>query len=361
MSDYSLYKGFWFVPSITSAKVETFSSLSESNYELFNNVDIFEIDGGSLICLQNDVSLNGIHDLRVSGQGGEVFIQSQTYENGLDILEGRPTWMFGVTPIFQFLDSVNVNVNKTLFPPELGAIGDFSQRCDTGKYGPDAFFDFTPNAIISIMGVRVFMSITGMAHILIIDAKEMTDYTRVHSEKMITTETYSISGAIKNILEWKESFNEPWSNRDRPALIANDFLNLLGISQQAQKDVWETESLTYLGRFMSGETDYSEKTVESGIIPHSLKKDVLRVLRYKTLSSLSMHHPDAPPIDNDLLSQEKKYINEEVYRFVINNNIDTSIFNARSLRDSVRWGLDGFKVSHNEIELLEKYVGYSHG
>lgn len=358
MIDYSNYSAFWFVPSVTDASAEVFLSTEVGQYQPYDGVDVYNNNGGSLVCLKNDEVLTGIHDIRISGNGGIKHIQAQTYEDSLDVLNGRLEWMDGVTSLFLYLDSVDVNNSQALFAPSFGVLGDVSKRCDTERFGPDAFFPIKPD-IKSIVGLRIFFSITGTAHILIIDTRELGSLSRLNKEKIITTESYSISGAIKNILEWREASTSTWGNTEKPAIVADYFLRSLGVSNIALQDIWETENPTYLGRFMSGEEDYSVETVESGILPESLKNDILSVLRYKTLSSLTKHHPNPPLIDQDILTQEQTTIDAAVYDFLVTRGIDYSTLSPRLLRDTIRYGLDNLRPTVEDVETIERFIGYA--
>jgi hypothetical protein len=359
MIDYSIYSAFWYVPSITQASAEIFASTSETMYEPFAGVDIYDNNGGSLVCLKNDEILNGVHNLRISGNGGVFHVQYQTYEDSLDIIEGRPDWMSDITSLFLYLDSVNVSDSTALFAPSFGVLGDVSKRCDAERFGPDAFFEIKPD-IKSIVGLRIFMSITGTAHILIIDTRELGSNSRLNKEKIITTESYSITGAVKNILEWNEASLEPWNNTEKPAIIAKTFLESLGFSETTLSDVWEIENPTYMGRFMFGEQDYSNETIESGILPVSLKNDITSTFRYKTLSALVKHHPAPPLIEEDFLTQEKTQIDSAVYSFLVNNGVNIESFTPRSLRDGVRYGFSELKPTQQDVENIERFVGYAH-
>jgi hypothetical protein len=359
MIDYSSYSAFWYVSGIVNATAEVFLSTSENSYELFDGVDIYENNGGSLICLKNDDVLTGVHDIRISGDGGVVFVQAQTYEDSLDVIYGRLPWMEDITSLFLYLDSVDVNNSEALFAPSFGVLGDVSKRCDVERFGPDAFFPISPD-IRSIVGLRIFLSITGLAHILIIDTRELGNASRINKERIITTESFSITASIKNVLEWREVSEEPWNNLEKPALVAHQLLENLGIRTETLNEVWDVENPTYMGRFLSGEQDFSEINTESGILPESLKTDLLSVFRYKTLSSLVQKHPNPPVIDESVLNNEKNAIDSAVYEFLTNNGVDTSNSSARQIRDGIHYGFSGLKPTKQDVENIEKYVGYAH-
>jgi hypothetical protein len=77
-----------------------------------------------------------------------------------------------------------------------------------------------------------------------------------------------------------------------------------------------------VSRFLKGETEIIQDVEDEEQMPEVLSNYIKSNCKYRTLSSLANSHPDNIVIPSSILEDEKNTIENQLYDFVVRNNIN---------------------------------------
>lgn len=296
---------FAFVPKTLGISIFYDTPGGSIEYEDFS---AFSHPAGTILRFENTDQHNNVTpwSMRIVLDDSEQTLQWTTYEDHYDMWENidrSPHRFYG------FLESVDVggfDQSKTVVKLE--------SRCDYGAYGPMPYHSVTDGIHKTVLdpefAVKVTagnsspaISINGVGHITSLYAHGINMSWR--NWPVVTFVGKTLSGLIKQLSEWKYIYELEMDNNNY-SKDASEFLEKLGITSEMIKELEQTEVMMPTERFIRGYGDPRHGFSETGILPGSIKSQLMRNIRYKTLSMLEERHPDHPSVHEALKEEERR-------------------------------------------------------
>lgn len=244
-------------------------------------------------------SLNVVLDDKVT------ILQWPTYEEDYDTWENIERTQHSFIAFMRSADMGAHNKNSTLIDPET--------RCDNNGYGPLPYsttdgikptvMDFNFAAKMTAgRDTRPIISVNGSFHINTMYAHGINQSWR--NWPMVTLVAKTLSGAIRQLAAWKDLYLAGISTDDF-ARDADYFFEVFGITDSMIEELKETEVVMPTERFFLGYGNPRHGFTETGVLPDSIKNQLTKNIRYRTLSVLEKKHPSKPAISSILKEQER--------------------------------------------------------
>jgi len=305
---------FAFVDSTQTVAINYDSPSGKVEYTDF---EAFSHPNGTIIRFENTDQHNNVTpwSMRVILDNSEQTLQWTSYEDHDDMWEN-----INRTPhrFYGFLESVDVgefDQSKTVVK--------LDGRCDYGAYGPMPYHSVTDGIHKTVLdpefAVKVTpgnsspaISINGLGHITSFYAHGINMSWR--NWPVVTFVGKTLSGLIKQLSEWKYIYELGMDN-NKYSKDASEFLDRLGITGEMIKQLEQTEVMMPTERFIRGYGNPRHGFTETGVLPDSIKNQLMRNIRYKTLSVLEKKHPAKPAISSLLKEQERSVQLEKILKW----------------------------------------------
>jgi len=296
------YKLFYMLKKIKASDgpVSIYHKMTNEDEEI-DSYDLFEMNNGYvLVAFKNSFDITLKRSLRAEGSGIVENINTSIFETFWNIYE------IGVEPTergtFTFMDSIPIINDKQS-----------DWRCDNDKYGAWAFPTPDQGSMIiydSLDDIEIseyIMSVHGVGYIMY--NKRKTKYEKRDqflTDAYTQLNTYSIAELFKVIQEWSDVSEEPFSNEEKVATSAKQFLEQIGfdrlyVSNQPDMQIFE---------FLKGNTSARLRPENVEPMSDDLKIFVKENSSYLSLSALLSLFPDAWDFQ-EVLEIEKANIPEE--------------------------------------------------
>ena len=280
-------KLFYMLDNITDESVKLFRRTPAGDEE-FTSYDLHRMpDGKLLIAFHHYWSMQTVHSFVAICGGEEEYVSAIPFEriskyykygqNGLD--NGG----------FIFMNSATV--------PSF----DDQWRCDAGLYGVELFADplgdskiAIPNTADALIAYEPILSINGVAHLVYIERENKNNKTELMNNSITPFATYSLSEALKLIIEWSQISQEPFNNTEPIALKAFEFIRQLGIPEilvQNQPDM-------QIAEYLKGNTNARKRPTDVVIANEYLLNFIKRKMAHMSLASLISCYPQYEQYDS---------------------------------------------------------------
>jgi hypothetical protein len=234
-----------------------------------------------------------------------------------DILNKKP---FETFKFFLFLDSVEVpayeeyaNIVKSKTVENTMPI-----RCDYNQYGGFPFH-IPPNGY-TILRMMNVLSISETAHVAYFETAQSENTNPHHVSINAGARTYA--GILKAIYEWSVVADQPFSSQEKIAQKAKLMWQQLELPEDLKNWIINDYCDMRVSRFLKGETEIIQDVEDEEQMPEVLSNYIKSNCKYRTLRSLANSHPGNIVIPSSILENEKNTIENQLYDFVVRNNID---------------------------------------
>ena len=184
-------------------------------------------------------------------------------------------------------------------------------RCDNGMYGPVGYnpvdgikptpLDFSLFKS-DFAGYSPVLGVSSVSHIVSLDVYGIDMTWR--NWPGVTLGAKTLSGMLRQLCEWRELHIAGIAEHDY-AEDAHNFIDALGLSDEMIAELKNSEVPMPTERFFRGYGNPRHGFSETGSMPLSIKNHLKRQLFYRNLSVLEAHHPQHPPLAQELKTQEK--------------------------------------------------------
>lgn len=174
-------------------------------------------------------------------------------------------------------------------------------RCDAGLYGVELFADplgdstiAVPDTADAIIVYEPVLSINGVAHLVYIERENKNNKTQLMNNSITPFATYSLSEALKLIIEWSQTSQEPFNNTEPIALKALQFVQELGIPEILVRNQPDMQVAEYL----KGNTDARKRPTDVVPANEYLLNFVKTKMAYMSLAGLLSCYPQYEQYDS---------------------------------------------------------------
>jgi hypothetical protein len=281
-----------------------------------DDYDTFSTNNGTIIAfkqlhvgIQNYVYLSGLD---------RKYIQNQSYEIFEDIFNEPDK---ETLTIYSFMESVEIP-SKEQYEKQDGTLPEDFVRCDYNKFGSKPFY--TANNPIAVTRIINLLDVCGTGHILRIDTNNVTNPNP--DSQSANTGGKTLTGVLKTIYEWSESYKPPFSNTESISKSAHNFLEEIQMPENVLNDIIDGQVDMRVSRYLKGETRQVYSFDEVPEIPDSLKLFIKTRYKYLNLISMKENHPNGFAIPDTAIAKEKEAISSKILEFCLMHGIN---FNNR--------------------------------
>lgn len=185
-------------------------------------------------------------------------------------------------------------------------------RCDAGEYGVELFADplgdstvFIPDTIGGVIVYEQILSVNGVAHLIYVEIRNLKQ-TELMNNSITPFATYSLSEALKLIIEWSQTSQEPFNNTEPIALKAFEFTQKLGISEVLVLNQPDMQVAEYL----KGNPNARRRPADVVETNQELFDFVKRKMAHMSLASLLSCYPEYGNLDNEIQRDVESAENE---------------------------------------------------
>ena len=313
MQDFTIdklkdYKMFYVLKNIKSSSdgvVLSHKQTYQNNLVEPEKYDIFKVGEDSvLVAFKNVFEHVGKHNYIASNGTIEENVNLNPYERIVDYYTtDRDDEPSGV---FAFCDSQPIILEGQ------------DWRCDNSSYGPRGFYPVGKEKIIveSLNSIKVYepiLNINGLCHVVFIkydgdDRQIRFEYIN-DAELPLASET--LPEMFKLIIEWYQVADEPFNNTEKVAIVAKEFVQKFGITE----DLVVGQPDMNVFKYLKGDTSARLRT--NGIYPMSdeLNDLIKSSIPYMTFSQLLQIYPGLLNLD-ECIQEEKLILRDEWDRFL---------------------------------------------
>ena len=174
-------------------------------------------------------------------------------------------------------------------------------RCDAGLYGVELFADplgdstiVVPDTADAVTVYEPILSVNGVAHLVYIERENKNNKTELMNNSITPFAAYSLTEALKLIIEWSQTSQEPFNNTEPIALKAFEFTQKLGISEVLVLNQPDMQVAEYL----KGNTD-ARKRPNDIVEPNEYLLNFVKTkMAYMSLSGLLSCYPQYEQYDS---------------------------------------------------------------
>jgi hypothetical protein len=305
------YESFYYLGDVSDTNLQVKTS---NGYINIDNYEIINTSSGKIIGFTRVIP--GHHNYFCSLNSKNINLTY--FDQMFDILDKKP---FETFKFFLFVDSVempayeefaeNFNRSKTVD-------GNVPIRCDYNQYGGFAF-DLPENGY-TILKLMNALNIAGVGHVAYFETAENENTNPYHVSINHAARTYA--GILKTIYEWSVVADQPFNNQEKIAQKAKLMWEQLELPEDLKNWIINDYCDMRVSRFLKGETEIIQDVEAEEQMPEVLSNYIKSNCKYRTLSSLANSHPDNIVIPSSILEDEKNTIENQLYDFVVRNNIN---------------------------------------
>jgi hypothetical protein len=280
-------KLFYMLDNIMDDSVKLFRRTPNGDEE-FTSYDLHRMpDGKLLIAFHQYWAIQTLHSLVAICEGKEEFVNTQPFER---ICKYYKYGQNGLDPGgFIFMNSAIV--------PSF----DDQWRCDAGLYGVELFTDplgdstvAVPDTADALIVYEPILAINGVAHLVYIERENKNNKTQLMNNSITPFATYSLSEALKLIIEWSQVSQEPFNNVEPIAIKAFQFTQQLGIPEILVRN----QSDMQVAEFLKGNPDARKRPADVVTANEYLLNFVKQKMAHMSLANLLSCYPQYEQYDN---------------------------------------------------------------
>lgn len=319
------YKLFYAYPKPYDFTLHTYSGqnyvpLTEDAYDVF--------DGGDsvVICFKQPPVEVSPYVAYIERDGVRHAVEFEYFSNIQEL--------FGRVPprssyLYWIMDSVIVTEK---FTKDVYSAVSLKDRCDSyaPTYGPWRFepsdgvkptsYDYEAIPQSSWFGLNRIISEPGSGHILRMTlVGEIEDWVNWPLTSVAAT---SLIEAIQLSRHWAMTTEEPWNSSERIAAMSKKFVNELDFDLNLKDELDSACSETVVSRYLKGDEESRKRDSLSCVIGENLSAYMLERICHSSLSSLAKHSLFDVQIPSEILKDDKKKVDSELFNFLIKNEID---------------------------------------
>jgi len=244
---------------------------------------------------------------------------------------------------------------------------DASRRCDLEDYAALDFYDTNKEAAPdladrtyfgndNVLGWTVFMSSMSNIYIVKLTHNNMDDRSYKDWPACVNI-AQSFPHIIKMAYEWSLLSEQPWQSEDSIAVMCKEAFTDWDIPQDAIEELIESEPDTVLNLFLSGDSDPRKSIEENKNVPEKFKNWFTAKLRYRTLGSIMQNHPTELDIPDSMIQEEKKFFEQQIYKFCIENKLNLQTVTGKEILDKAYSLVPPCKDLNNTIiDIIKKSI-----
>ena len=304
-------------------------------------------DNNILVCFKSNLSMFPLNNLVASDGTTEEIINLQLFERVKRYYNKSIEESFGG---FLFHDSIPV-WNEW--------------RCHYDKYGPETFMkndaEVVPliNNLEDLYVYEPILSVNSVAHLIYIHANVDENYYLNEDPFPRTSKT--LQENLKQITEWADVTEDPWSNEEKIATRAVDFMNALRFSNELKEEIKNTQPPMQIFKYLSGDSEARTGATNPGELTSLIEIEILKRLSHFSLSNLlQIFDVNISQLDKEYILQvERTRLEENQNRMIGYSDLDISSFDSSNV-DLLK---DNLKEKNPEIfsmtsVLLEVFSSY---
>jgi hypothetical protein len=311
--DPSNYKSFYLTTFVEDFKLYQYTSGGLIEYL---DYDKYTTDSGILIAFKSMNEVGTDFNYIAKNETKEELVDYQCYENIYEYIEATDYVHNGT---IAFFDSVHF---PSLDVSDKNKIGmDMERRCDKDATGPRGFvnsadgvhsyaFDKEKVNDRNVTSFTTILSVLGDCHLVVFTSKNglgFGDYP------MVTSWSSSLFGCLKMIEEWNGVSKAPFFNTEPQAIKANIFIEKTGMTEDVLDEIRNNQINMSIYSYITNPNDCRIYNRENVVLPEKVKNWIKSRLRYRTLSSLLLHNPVKFTINETILEEEKKTLQELIF------------------------------------------------
>jgi len=316
--------------AVTNVKEEfTLSTVHPDGLQEYLNYDTYDIGNKTLIAFTKANFSITDFVYRLVSQNYTEDIMYENYEFLIDVLNNSYNKSKSVFHIMHSQSGYHKALEGR--PP----FTDDSRRCDLDGYAAVAFYDTNHENATDVVsreyyndnnidGWTVYLSSMSNIYIVKIDFIELTD--RAYKDwpvRIAMAETFP--HAMRLAYEWSLLAQGPWNSTDTIAQKCKGAFDEWAIPEDVIQEIINGQSETSLSLYFKGDSNPGKSIKENAEVGPKFKNWFISKLRYRTLVSLTQNYPDRVEIPSSMVEKEKKFFEEEIYSFCVQNklNLDT--------------------------------------
>lgn len=348
--------------AVTNVKEDfTLNLVTPSGLVEYVDYDTYDIGQKTLIAFTKANFFVTDFVYRLISQNYEEEILFENYEFLADVLDDKYD---KTKSVFHIMNS-QANYHQVL--GEKSAYTDDSRRCDLDGYAAIAFYDANKeNAddVVdrsyynndNIQGWTVYLSSMSNVYIVKIDFIELSD--RLYKDwpcRVNMAQTFP--HAMKLAYEWSLLAQDPWNSTDTIAQKCKAAFDDWSMPSDVIDEIVTTQPDTSLGLYFNNSGDPRQSVQENSKIGPKFRNWFISRLRYRTLGSLIVNHPDSFEIPASMIEKEKSFFEKEIYNFCIENKLNIETVTPVEILDTAYFTKGKYKERNNTIiDIIKKSV-----
>jgi hypothetical protein len=333
----------------TCSSAEAFLIRSQEDV-LYDDVDFFSIEDKTIIAFKEFDLSNSEYAYKIVLDNNSYNVQYETYERMLDIILDTYD---AETTSFILMDSVElpeiVNSSRSLTMHG-------TNRCDINRIGPFPF-DLRDNGLGEELRNPIYHTADNIVEFKPVLSSPKNLHIHKFTWKNYPDEAYknytgvvgicrTFGGALKLLIEWSDTTISPWNSLERIAIACNSAIKSLNIPEEVLDSIrnWQVDMPVL--RYISGTENARDNSLELRGLPSAFKQWYMNNIRSESLNSLSRELNLNIP--NNLLDDEKNFFDITIYRFMLENNIDTEQTTLDELLTTIQDG--SIKNQNDDID-----------
>lgn len=305
------YESFYFIGNVNDINLQL---KTNNGYVDVKNYEVIDTDSGKIIAFTKIIP--GHHNYICSINFDNINLIY--FDQMFNILDKKE---FDTFKFFLFVDSVEIPAYEEYiknFNKSKTAEGNTPIRCDYNQYGGYPFH--IPQNGYTILNTMNVLSISGIGHIAYFETAEKQNTNPYHSSINAGAKTYA--GILKNIYEWSVVADPPFDNQEKISQKAKLMWNQLNLPEDLKNWIINEYYDMRVFRYLKGETEIHQDVEPEELMPEVLSNYIKSNCKYRTLTSLANAHPNNVIIPKQILEKEKIIIENQLYDFILRNNID---------------------------------------
>lgn len=305
------YESFYFIGNVDNVNLQINTS---DGYIDVDNYDVINSNFGKIIGFTRVIP--GHHNYRCSKSLKNINLTY--FDQMFNILDVKP---FDKFKFFLFVDSVQIPAFEEYiqsFNRSKTKEGTTPVRCDYNQYGGYPFH--IPENGYTILNTMNVYSISGTAHVAYFETADKENTNPHHASINAGAKTYA--GILKNIYEWSVVADEPFNNTENIAQKSKDMWQQMDLPEDLKNWLINDYYDMRVSRYLKGENEIVADVEDEEQMPQVLSDYIKSNCKYRTLTSLVNSHPDNITIPEEVLTKEKNTIQNQLYDFILRNNID---------------------------------------
>jgi hypothetical protein len=348
--------------AVTNVKEDfTLNTVLPSGLEEYSNYHVYDIGDKTLIAFTKANFFVTDFVYRLVSQNYVEDILYENYEFLVDVLDDKYD---KTKSVFHIMNSAS---DYHSIIADRGAYTEDSRRCDLDGYAAVAFYEAdkeNANDVVdkqyynndNIEGWTVYLSSMSNIYVVKIDFIELSD--RLYKDWPCRVNmAQTLPHAMKLAYEWSLLAEDPWNSEEQIAVKCKNAFDEWAMPQDVIEEIISNQPDTSLSLYFSANSDPRNSINENSNVGPKFRKWFTSRLRYRTLGSLNLNHPDQFEIPDSMLKKETSFFEQEIYKFCIENKLDLDSVTSVEILDTAYYIEGKYKERNNTItDIIKKNV-----